>query len=252
MPKRPCSVLLSPDEKLILSADKFGDVYTLPLIPSSDIPAPDGQNSPASSHSTPAPPAQKVWKPQATSTTVHSQRNLQSLRQQEMQAAKNKDKSTSDKPTFELTLIIGHVSLLTSMCLAQKGDRRYIFTADRDEHIRVSRYVPQAHVIEGFCLGHKQFVNALVVPDARPELLISGGGDDELFVWDWETGTLLSKFDMLGEVRQTAENADKIAVRQLSSAVLQMEDGSARNLIFVLCEGYVTSYPLTIHFTLRH
>ena len=32
MPKRPCAVALTPDESTLLCADKFGDIYSLPLM----------------------------------------------------------------------------------------------------------------------------------------------------------------------------------------------------------------------------
>lgn len=51
------------------------------------------------------------------------------------------------------TLILGHTSLLTAMALTQ--DEKYIITADRDEHIRVSHY-PEGYDIERFCLGHSK------------------------------------------------------------------------------------------------
>lgn len=53
------------------------------------------------------------------------------------------------------SLVLGHVSLLTNFILTP--DERYIITADRDEHIRVSWY-PQGYNIEMFCLGHKKYV----------------------------------------------------------------------------------------------
>ena len=52
------------------------------------------------------------------------------------------------------TLVLGHVSLLTTFVLSR--DEKYIMTADRDEHIRVS-WFPQAYTIERFCLGHKKY-----------------------------------------------------------------------------------------------
>jgi tRNA (guanine-N(7)-)-methyltransferase subunit TRM82 len=53
-------------------------------------------------------------------------------------------------------LVLGHASLLTAFVLT--GDERYIVTADRDEHVRVSWY-PEGYVVERFCLGHERFVS---------------------------------------------------------------------------------------------
>lgn len=237
MPKRPNAVLMSFDDKTIICADKFGDVYALPLLASLDGSADDTP----SSRSTPAPPAHKHWKPEATNYTVHSQRNLKALNQQRLWAAKAEKEAQegihSDRPTFEHSLIIGHVSLLTAMCFAQKEGRRYIITADRDEHIRVSRYMPQTHVIEGFCLGHKHFVTGLAIPPTRPDLLVSGGGDNELFIWDWERSRLLGKFDLLQHVKHVTPEASKIAISHLSSATVQ-HDGNETPFLFAICEGY--------------
>ncbi|SJL03937.1 uncharacterized protein ARMOST_07294 [Armillaria ostoyae] len=83
------------------------------------------------------------------------------------------------------TLILGHTSLLTTFLLSP--DDKYLITADRDEHIRVSWY-PQGYCIETFCLGSTKFVSALHIPKSNPSVLISGGGDPELKVWDWLSG----------------------------------------------------------------
>ncbi|KAI9748550.1 MAG: tRNA (guanine-N(7)-)-methyltransferase non-catalytic subunit trm82 [Lichina confinis] len=72
----------------------------------------------------------------------------------------------------------------------------YIITCDRDEHIRVSRGLPQTHVIESYCLGHKEFVTKLLIPELYPEILISGGGEKHLYLWHWRTGALLKTADI--------------------------------------------------------
>jgi len=55
-------------------------------------------------------------------------------------------------------LILGHASPLTSFVLSH--DEKYIITADRDEHIRVSWY-PEGYNIEMYCLGHRKCVLCL-------------------------------------------------------------------------------------------
>ncbi|RVD81382.1 uncharacterized protein DFL_009248 [Arthrobotrys flagrans] len=101
-------------------------------------------------------------------------------------------------------LLLGHVSLLTTLTTAtsppssqqigSSGDvKKYIITADRDEHIRITNY-PLTHVIHGFCLGHTAFVNRLLA--TKDNLLVSGGGDDWLGLWDWKGGNLLQRVDI--------------------------------------------------------
>lgn len=229
MPKRPSSVAIAPDSQIIC-ADKFGDVYSLPLIftPSSPNPV----------VSTPDP-AKTAFKPSANTTTVHSKRNLRALQNQQHQMSlasrlKN-EKSAKAEPDFEHTLLLGHVSMLTSLTLGESDGRRYILTADRDEHIRVSRYIPQAYVIEGFCFGHKEFVSRMLVPTTRGEILVSGGGDEELFIWDWKASKLLSKTSILSLAQEIMPELTKVAVSGLYSLLCPTESGS-HVYVFAICE----------------
>ncbi|TGO91536.1 hypothetical protein BPOR_0025g00300 [Botrytis porri] len=191
MPKRPCALATTDDCSTIISADKFGDVYSLPLIPSPLVPsAKEGVSTEKQ--------APKKFQPSASALTVHSVRNLKALEAQKKQTNKVSEKTG---PDFEHKLLLGHVSMLTDIVTASVSSRRYILTADRDEHIRVSRGIPQSHVIEGFCLGHIEYVSRLCIPSTRPETLISGGGDDDLHVWNWLDGSLLSKVNLKSQMQ---------------------------------------------------
>jgi tRNA (guanine-N(7)-)-methyltransferase subunit TRM82 len=231
MPKRPIDLAIGPDNTII-AADKFGDVYTLPLI--FDPTAPVTKSSSATA---PAPKA----KPSATTLTVHSKRNRIALEAQlQMYEAQktnggNKEATDPDAPTFEMDLILGHVSMLTAVELVESEGRRYILTADRDEHIRVSRYVPQAHVIECFCLGHKDFISSMVVPAGRGDILVSGGGDNDLFVWDWKTGAKLSTTSVLSLAQVVAPEVTKVAVSSLTTLLYPTENG-ALSYVLAICE----------------
>jgi tRNA (guanine-N(7)-)-methyltransferase subunit TRM82 len=113
---------------------------------------------------------------------------------------------STDDDAAPASLVLGHTSLLTTLLLSP--DEKYLLTADRDEHVRVS-WFPQAFIIEAFCLGHtkylptahfffriltqRRFVSAIHIPPSSPDHLISGGGDPELRVWEWRTGRALAK-----------------------------------------------------------
>ena len=115
-------------------------------------------------------------------------------------------------------MILGHASPLTAFLLT--NDEKYIITADRDEHIRVSWY-PKGYIIEMYCLGHLKyglfclqfmekgsffdnflyrFVSAIHIPSSDPASLISGGGDPMLKIWDWMTGVLKHEVAVLDAV----------------------------------------------------
>lgn len=188
MSKRLCAIVLNPDDSIILAADKFGDVYSLPLqdIPSSSNSASNIARKPAGE-----------FKPSASELTVHTKGNLEALRQQREQKAAAK---TKEGPNFEHKLLLGHVSLLTDLIIAEaevsEKRRQFILTADRDEHIRVSRGPSQAHIIENYCLGHKEFVSKLCTLPWQPDILVAGSGETSIKSFRWSTGKLVGDFSV--------------------------------------------------------
>ncbi|KAL1970551.1 hypothetical protein VTN77DRAFT_4195 [Rasamsonia byssochlamydoides] len=215
MPKRPSAVTLTPDGNTILCGDKFGDVYALPLIPS-DKPKVRKSSKP------------KPFQPSATTLTVHTKRNLEALEQQLRQQNSQQKSEEKTVPTFERNLLLGHVSMLTDLAFVSVSSRDYILTADRDEHIRVSRGPPQTHIIENYCLGHSSFISRICIPQSFPELLISGGGDDHLLVWDWRAGQVLQKVSL-----SESSPKEELAVRGIWAIPLE----ARLDMVFVALEG---------------
>lgn len=231
MPKRPSAVAIGPDSQIIC-ADKFGDVYALPLV----IPA-DGSRTSASQSALPMP-SKKAFKPTANPLTVHSKGNRLALLNQIKQAellSESKDATAAEGPEFELNLLLGHVSMLTALVLGEKEGRKYILTADRDEHIRVSRYIPHAHIIENFCFGHKEFISDMVIPPNNQDILVSGGGDEHIFVWDWLAGKQLFKTSILSLAQEIAPETTAVAVSSVYTLIYPSEDGP-HTYILAICE----------------
>lgn len=217
MPKRPSALALTPDGQKILCGDKFGDAYSLPLLPGEYVKHVET----------------KQYHPSATPLTVHTKRNLESLEQQKRQVGNDKGAEEKTSLNFEHQAILGHVSILTDLVsVAVPGDspadrpRNYILTADRDEHIRVSRGVPQAHVIEQYCLGHTSVISKLCVPSWAPKVLVSGGGDGVLLVWNWIEGEILQKV-ALDDAIQTQD----VMVRGIWEVSLEQSSGLVRAII---------------------
>lgn len=231
MPKRPSSITLGFGPQ-ILVGDKFGDVYSLPLLMTPLSPSTLNLRTPLSLAAKPAEPA-------ANTLTVHSKRNRAALEHQRKQIESEKVKageaSKSEGPSFELNLLLGHVSMLTSLLIAESQGKKYILTADRDEHIRVSRYIPQAHIIEAFCLGHKEFISEMLVPPGHSDILISGGGDEDIFIWDWKAGAILSRTNLLSLAREVAPQTSKVALSGLTSLLYPSDEGQL-TYVLAICE----------------
>ncbi|KAF2855407.1 tRNA methyltransferas-like protein [Plenodomus tracheiphilus IPT5] len=243
MSRRPCSIVLTSDDSIILCADKFGDVYALPLFHSPDDELPETPTVPQPEQK------EKDFTPSATTLTVHSGRNRKTLEEQLKQKAKGIAKS-KEPMRFKHELLLGHVSMLTDIISTEVDGRKYIITADRDEHIRVSRGQPQAHIIEGFCFGHESFISTLCITASGK--LVSGGGDDDLFVWDWQNYRLLERLPIRNIVLDHLKNRpelaavpqDDIGFKVAVSGIWNVPGSS--NDILVACEGIPAIFSFDI------
>jgi tRNA (guanine-N(7)-)-methyltransferase subunit TRM82 len=247
MPKRPCALEILPDNDTIICGDKFGDVYSLPLLPTdeSEKEASDAKAAQAAQDAKDAKLRAEArssgvaFKPSATNLTVHTKRNLRSLEAQQKQKLFTPRKEVL---AFEHKLLLGHVSMLTDATFATREvegkTRGYIITADRDEHIRISRAAPQSHIIEGFCLGHTEFVSKLcLVPGT--DLLISGGGDDWIGIWDWPSYSLKTSINIKEHLSKyliaTPEDKDpQVAVSGIWAVPVSNRPGSSA--VVIACE----------------
>ena len=233
MPKRLCSIALTPDEQTIIAADKFGDVYALPLHPTDDFVAIKYASEVPNGFS----------QPSATELTVHTKGNLEALKQQQMQKQQTAKK---EGPDFEHKLLLGHVSLLTDVAIASaevsSKQRQFIVTADRDEHVRVSRY-PQAHIIHTYCLGFRDFVSRICIVPWMPELLIVGSGEPSLKVFDWQRGKLVSHIgfdETVGDIMEKciADNGERRSLEKLAiSGIWPVNTKDKSSTFLVALEG---------------
>ena len=266
MPKRLCAIDVASrsDKEYLIVGDKFGDVWELPVLEDPNWTPPQSEvvlDEDAAN-------GKKGYEPSATELTVHTKGNLMALEQQRKLKEKQKLKKAAQKNlkdaddatpnkgpgfTFEARLLLGHVSLLTDVAVARQlssdgsdKSRSFVLTSDRDEHVRVSRY-PQSHVIEGFCLGMKEFVSCMEVMPLKTRVVV-GTGDVGVRVFDWSSGECLGTDlyedeNTRRDIQQAAtcggtregEAREALAVSRICQILFE----PANEVMLVALEGYV-------------
>ncbi|CAG8457074.1 1655_t:CDS:2 [Paraglomus brasilianum] len=129
--------------------------------------------------------------------------------------------------------ILGHVSMVTDMVLSP--DNKYVITADRDEHIRVSRY-PKGHIIETFCLGHTQFVAKLHIIPWATDLMMSAGGDDYVALWDYAKGRLVQCLDIKNLLSTSTKEVSAESLHDFT--IMSIASSSLSRHIAIVIEKY--------------
>lgn len=119
-------------------------------------------------------------------------------------------------------LLLGHVSVVTHHLITPDG--KSIITADRDEHIRISRY-PHSYVIRDHLFGSEGFVSAIHIPHSSPTTLLSAGGEEYLRLWNLETQKLERKISIWDAI--LPHRKVRSFMRKLRNKKRKVEDESA-------------------------
>ncbi|XP_035507546.2 tRNA (guanine-N(7)-)-methyltransferase non-catalytic subunit wdr4 [Scophthalmus maximus] len=143
-------------------------------------------------------------------------------------------------PQREGELKMGHLSMLLAMTMSPND--KYIMTADRDEKIRVS-HLRCPYNIQSFCLGHQQFVSALLVPSTHSHCLLSGSGDGTVKLWEYESGRRLQSWDLTELEETPSSEAEREQKKPTVCRISSSPDGCH---IAVLCERVSTVQFFTL------
>ncbi|KAM3862204.1 tRNA (guanine-N(7)-)-methyltransferase non-catalytic subunit wdr4 [Diretmus argenteus] len=133
------------------------------------------------------------------------------------------------EPQKDGELKLGHLSMLLAITLTPSD--KYVITADRDEKIRVS-HLKSPYNIQSFCLGHREFVSALLIPSGHPQWLLSGSGDGTLKLWEYESGCNLQSWDL----EELGDTVSSEAEKQKKSAVCRIACSPDGRHVAVQCE----------------
>ena len=106
-------------------------------------------------------------------------------------------------------LLLGHTaSMLTGLRIVPNStdNTTRILTSDRDEKVRVSSF-PNTFVVEGYLLGHTEYVSSLDVSknDACP-FCVTCGGDGTIRLWDYTT---CEELDVVKADRSSSDDGEE-------------------------------------------
>ncbi|CAM9764691.1 unnamed protein product, partial [Ectocarpus fasciculatus] len=127
-------------------------------------------------------------------------------------------------PSSALKHLLGHTAMTITAMVTLKGGK-LLATADRAEHIRVSQQFPRTTIVHTYLLGHQDFVSALAaVPGDGGAMLLSGGGDGRVGLWDAEAGRELAMISVRQACQDLADGDD--ASEGVATMDLEEEEGS--------------------------
>ncbi|KAK6201193.1 WDR repeat protein putative transfer RNA methyltransferase [Scheffersomyces amazonensis] len=146
----------------------------------------------------------------------------------------------------KLAPILGHVSMLSEVLIVKRNAKKFIITGDRDEHIRITNY-PKTYVVKDWLFGadHKEFISVLNIPKFDDSLLISGGGDDFISLWNWHESKFITKFSIKDYVTQFLTDSHlpperfltEESEREMCISELIVLTSDSKHYIVILCEN---------------
>ncbi|CAD6897487.1 unnamed protein product [Tilletia controversa] len=230
VPKRANVIFWEDTSRHIVIGDRFGDVRVFPIDDSSSASATVASVLARLGSNGSAPKGQpKGIKKQTGAATAPDT----------AAGAEDEDDEDGDDPQDPWSAPrVGHASMLTAVLLLgtsptepESKIARHIVTADRDEHIRISRWGPKraGWVVENYLLGSTAFVGALAL---LPSHLVKGelsstasAGDRAGLLLASDGGRVIRMWDYL----QNDSASQIIASVDVSAAILPHTVMSGKN-----------------------
>ncbi|KJE95265.1 hypothetical protein CAOG_05735 [Capsaspora owczarzaki ATCC 30864] len=232
--KRCNAVVVDPVTLNVLVGDRFGDVNMLPLLGKSSEPVESMQQMVDAVRAERKLFVEKHLALQQQQQQQQSQQSQQLQQQQQQQQQPKRDKSEKkqqagdddadeDRAHNDGTVLMGHLSMILDLQLNQKSNR--LFTADKDEKVRVSHF-PNAYNIESFCLGHTRSVSAIALlpspSSGAAELLVSGSLDGTVRLWNPEQARCLQILPLADPVMSSSMDTSATSTTAVSEPTFRV------------------------------